>query len=536
MVAAGLTFWETRGQALYADEFGILVRYRGLDPGVLLQPQAGNLFVFSILVYKAIFAVFGAGSYVPMRVLHVLLGSTCALLFFVLARRRLGGWLALAPTVVLLFLGSSAEILATPFGSLALVSIAFGLAMFLALERGDRRGDIGAVLLLGLSLAAYSIGAAFAIGAAAEVLMRPVDRRTRMRALALVAIPVLLYGVWRLWAAHFGNSNFTLANLGELPSSLFTSFAAAVAAITGFFRDTNQGGAFTLSWGRPLAAGLAVLVVLRLRRPPPVDRRFWVLLATLLSFWALVALNLGPQRSPEASRYLYLSAALLMLALLELVRGIRFGRTAAAGLTVAVTVSLIANIVTLNEGADQFRTAAQILRADLAGAEISRARLNPETPVLQIEPVPVLRDLILPTRAYLSAADKFGSPAYTPAELAAAPELARQSADLQLARLLGLQAVPDPAGLASSEAGCRRKAASRPDANLIVRLPPGGVTVRAAPGPPVTLALRRFADGFAIQLRGLAGGAAARIPIPPDQAPQPWQLRITGSQAVSACG
>jgi hypothetical protein len=532
VAAAGLIFWETRGQALYADEFGILVRYRGIDPGVLLQPQAGNLFVVGILIYKAIFAVFGAESYLPIRVLHIVLASTCAVLFFWLARRRVGDWLALAPTVVLLFLGSASEILATPFGSLGLVSIAFGLAMFLALERGDRFGDGLAALMLTVSLAAYSIGAAFAVAAFVEVLTRDAERREKVRSWALLAIPLVLYAIWRLWAGKYGNSNFSLGNLGELPSSMFTSFAAAVGAITGLYRDTNAGGAFTLAWARPAAAGLAVLVVLRLRRGPPVDRRFWVMLAALLAFWALVALNLGPQRAPEASRYLYLSAVLMFLAGIELVRGFPFSRLAVGGIVVAVGVSLLANIVTLNEGANQFRSAAQILRADLAAAEIARDDVDPQTPILQVEPVPVLRDLILPTGAYLSAADKFGSPAYSVAELESASDLAKQSADAQLARLLGLQTVP-----ADARQPALGKCLRSTSTHFFTTVATGGITVLAEPGPPVTLELRRFAREFVVQLRGVAGGSAARISIPPDSAPEKWQLRgtSTSGQRVQLC-
>ncbi len=91
--------------------------------------------------------------------------GTCGLLFYALARTRAGAWPSLAATLVLLFLGSAWEVTATPYGSVILLPVAFGLAALVCLQRFPRRGDLLACLLLIAAVSSHSDGLAFVAGA-----------------------------------------------------------------------------------------------------------------------------------------------------------------------------------------------------------------------------------------------------------------------------------------------------------------------------------------------------------------------------------
>jgi hypothetical protein len=373
----------------------------------------------------------------------------------------------------------------------------------------------------------------------------------------VVWVPVALYAIYRLYALHYGGteSNVSQANLGSLPSAMFTELAAATASIAGLFRvPAQQGFSFDAAWGYPLGALLVGLVVLRLRGPSPVRARLWALIAALLSFWALVALNLGPLRSPEASRYVYIGGLLLLLVIIELLADRRPTGLAAVALGVALAASLVANVVALHEVAPQYRIAGRLLSADLAAVEIARHRIDPNLPVLSLPDLAVVRDLQIPSRDYLAAVDQFGSPAFSLSELRSANETPRAAADAQLVRLLDIHTEPLPSlklapgaaapalegvagGKATTAGNCVVFSPSPAAAgSIVVRAPPGGLILLATPGPPVSIALRRFADGFASgSLRSVGGGATARITIPSDAAPVPWHAQIGAAQRIEAC-
>ena len=553
--AAALTFWETRGQSLYADELTFFSSYRSWDPAVLLRPDGGHLVVTTLLAYKTLWGLFGAESYLPMRILHVVLASISGALFYQLARKRIGDYAALAPTALVLLFGSAGEIVATPFGSLAYGSIAFGLGAFLALERDDRLGDRIACLCLIGALASYSISIAFFLGAAVLIYLRgPEGRR---RSAWVLAVPVGLYIVWRLWALHFGDSgetNVSLSNLGNAPSALVTELAAASAALSGLFRVPGQQGlSFDIAWGYAVGFALAGLAALRLRSGPPMSPRFWAVLVTLLSFWLLIALNLGPLRAPDASRYFYIGGLLILLIGIELAADFRLSRLELVGIGLLLAGSLVANVVALHQTAPQYRIAGRLLRADLAAVEIARDNIDPQVPVLELPDEPVVRDLQIPAADY-SPPPTTSAPRPTrpkswrgPTTRPVRPRTFSSSGSSNCRpgwrRSPRLPGAPAPVAESvtgarvASRAGCVVITPSTPGgaASVVLRLPPGGVELRAAAGPPVTIALRRYGDGFSPPLEPVAGGAVASVAIPVDSAPQPWRAAIGAGQEVEAC-
>ena len=91
----------------------------------------------------------------------------------------------------------------------------------------------------------------------------------------------------------------------------------------------------------------------------------------------------------------------------------------------------------LKHGKNFFAEQTVITRSDTAAIEIARRTVDPE---FQLNPeiagTPTLIDIF--AGKYLTAIDEFGSPAYTTAELEAAPPVGRRQADIVLANALPL--------------------------------------------------------------------------------------------------
>jgi len=187
-----------RGQTLVVDQWAFLNVYRSWSPGVLLTPHNGHLTVFPLIVQKAMYESFGIGSHLPYQLLNSVLSGTVATLLFLLIRSRVGDLLALAAAVLMLFYGAGADPLVATSQIVNLIGLAAGLGMLLSLRRDDLRGDMGACLLLAISLASFSVGIAFAAGAVVAILLR--ESRRGLDRLWVVALPVAAYAAWFLWA------------------------------------------------------------------------------------------------------------------------------------------------------------------------------------------------------------------------------------------------------------------------------------------------------------------------------------------------
>src|SRR5581483_8510725 len=106
-------------------------------------------------VYRLFFALFGLRHYTPYRAADVALHLLCATLLYVLVRRRLGAWLALVPTALLLFMGTAAQDLLWGFQIGFLGSVAGGLGALVLIE--DRRSDALAAALLTWAIASSGV-------------------------------------------------------------------------------------------------------------------------------------------------------------------------------------------------------------------------------------------------------------------------------------------------------------------------------------------------------------------------------------------
>jgi hypothetical protein len=533
LIAVVLNFWETRGQTFYSDEWGRLFFPNSDNDSFasLLRWRSGHLVILHVLLYKGLFGVFGADSYTPFRIVEALLVGTCGLLFYALARTRAGAWPSLAATLVLLFLGSAWEVTATPYGSVILLPIAFGLAALVCLQRFSRRGDLLACLLLIAAVASHSDGLAFV--AAAAVLLAIQSGRRFLTRIWVVAVPGVLYVAWVAWyritATGPPRAPVQPHDVGEVPSTALSVCATGLSAISGFFGASGPGidGSFNLEAGYLLLGLLVIGVIWRIRSGSPPAREIWVPVVLALTFWTLLGLVRSTQRAPTESRYIYPSAVFLLLILLEFSRGIRLTpRIALIGLG-ALLISLVPNVINLHEQARQIRAASADERVELGALDL----LRDEVPAASIPYLSRKNNIlsvggegfrILPV-TYFPAFDRYGSPAYSPAQIAAAGERRRQAADRVLLKGDDLTLSSLSARASAGRHGCR-STGGQP-----IGVPATGLEIRPRRSRAnVTVAARRFATGF--QKLSLPDGSGPMVLKPgTSQEVRPWSAEVDGA-------
>jgi hypothetical protein len=537
-----LLFWGSKLTFLL-DDWEFLIYRQGFTAHAILEPHGEHISIAPILIYKALLATFGMSSAFPFRVVSTGAFLLSAVLFFALLRRRVGEWLALAATVLVLFVGAGWEDLLWSFQIGYFGSMAAGLGMLLMLEREDRRGDQLACLLLTVSIIFSSLGIPFAIAAAVLVLLQP----NRVARLYVFVLPLILYAIWYLGWGHNAESALSASNVSKTPSFVLDGIASSMASIFGLFGP----GAGGLGWGRPLAVAAIGLALWRQHRLGRVATWTWVLLALGLSFWILAGFNQIPGRTPEASRYQYIGVIFTLLFAAELMRGLRLSWEWLTVVGVAVVVITISNIGYLHAAWGSYHDISELEKADLGALEIARGTVEPSfsleeeeagTGYVHIEAGP-----------YFEARDKWGSPAYDPAELAESVPQARLAADRVLfaAERIEPESVPVSAlpsgpvqsaeagadGLVEVPAGGCVSAPSGPEAPLL-GLPPAGAYLQAGSQPVTDLRMRRYSEGeLPIDLETeIPAHGAEKLATPADGSKVPWQLQVESQAATLVCG
>jgi hypothetical protein len=556
----GLTFviaavlilaWGT-GQTFINDEWNYLVVYRGFALETLFAPQNGHLIILPRLVYKAMFATFGTSSHLPYQAVSVVFHLIVAAIFFQLVRTRVQLVVAVALTVFVALFGVCWDTLMGGYELPNLTGMAAGLGMLLALRRGTRGGDIAASLLLAASLASFSVGIAFGLGALVSIWL---GGRSQWRRVWIVLVPGALYVAWFIWARKFGQTEVTAESISAIFSGAADQIAAISAAITGLFRVPGSIGLPVVleirpDWGYPLALIFVGLIALHVRRAPR-SIYFWTVVATLIIYLALVAAGLSPARTPNSGRYVYLGGILALLLVAELAREIRWSTALGVVAFIVFGLSLMANVADFRAGGQLFRAEGETNRATLAALELSRGHIDRFRAVEDEKTAHSHADMLFPAWAYYETAEKFGSPAYSLAELEATGEQAREAADEQLFRDYEIAAQPaaspklnrhGPAPKLLAAAGGRAVGVQSclvltPDrgqaASFQIQLPPGGFDYRTTPAGEVELKVARFGELFVTALPPVTG--SAEVPIPTDASDVPWRAQLDTAAKTIAC-
>jgi hypothetical protein len=533
-VSAALTLVLTWHLTFFQDTWDYLITRRAITADTVFSPHNEHIVAIPVLIEQLFLRVFGMSTAKPEYVLLVIGLLATAYLLFVYLKRRVDPWLALFAVALLLFLGPAFEVLLWPFEICFIGSTMFGIATLLALEREDLRGDVAACGFLVASLGFSSLGIVFLVAGFVAVILGRADRRFR-RAYVFV-LPGLLFAAWYVGWGHKAESHLSVHNLLASPRYVIEGVSVTVGSLSGV-GSSPYGQPVDPAWGFALLVAMIIGLAYRQMRKPTVSPGLWPAAAALASYWFLAAFNEFPGREPTASRYQYAGAVLLFMVLANLLPGVRVGRRLLLLGAVATAAALGPNLVILNNAKDSLEEQTVFTRADTAALEIARRTVQPD---FQLNPevagTPSLVNVY--AGSYLEAVDEYGSPAYTPMELAGAPEPGRRAADVILSQALPISTATrnkayEPEFNAEN---CVALPAGSLTPTSEVRLGPGLTRIELAPGPHAGFSLRRFAVGeFPAATKGGPGGSVTILRIPRDESDRPWYLHVEASQAARVC-
>ena len=520
-LAAVVIMWMGRGVALIGDQWAWI--FAAVDPHLrdAFQNYNGHLVATTFGLYDLLPRI-SLTQFWLYRVVALVLHLAVAYLVFCLARQRIGAWAAVAPAVIVAFLGTGADAYLSGLNYNAVAATGACLGALLAFERRTSRADLAASGLLLVGLASFSNAVAFAAGVFVEALWQ----RDRRRRVWVAVLPLALYAAWRL---HWGSSS------DAAPGGAFDvarhSFRAATGAFAGLAGVQLEN--FTLKAHLPWLSAAAQVVfaflvlvtcaVFGLRRIR-IGPRLANLLVSGIVLWLLIAFARGSSQNVYASRYVYQGAVIALLIVVEVASAFDMrGRTARRLLILAVAVSVVLNVGWMAVWARHMRHVTTVTRGQLAALEIARDAAPPS-----FAPSPGFLLGQVTARDYYAAVGTFGgSPAYTTAQLRQASEEVRRAADRVLVRAFSLRfarggspahGVPPPEVEHVTSARVLRHGScltlspmgTAPVVELAVRSPSGIVLRRTprgtlvGPGAPFRRSVRDC------ELRGTAAVAASR--------------------------
>lgn len=489
-----------------------------------LAPSNGHLQILGKVLYRGLFETVGA-NYAVFRAFDVAGVMVCVGLFFELARRRVGPFVALVPCISLLFLGYAWESFLWAFDLHTIYALALGLAAVLVLQRDDRRGDISACVLLVLSVAMIELGLAFVAGVAIAVLLG----RDPLRRAWIFLVPIVLYGCWWVWSRQFEQPAIEWQNVKLIPITLGNALAAVAGSVFGLnptgpevFEPTTG----ITAWGTAIAALAVVALVWRVARGG-VPRTLWVFLAAALAYWALIALG---DRAPDSSRYIFVGALLVFLVAADALAGARIPWPATLAALAVVVLAIPANVAKLYDGREPQLNDATNTRLEYAMVELARGRVAPTYKAGDDKRVADRGGHVftsLEAGDYFAGADRFGSLAMPLDEVR---EQSVERLEIADATLVGAYRVGlDRASPPTDPQACPSSLDGRPDSTVYFSSPDGGALLGSRAKRPIKVAAGRFAEGSpGVELGELKPGAWAQVVLPRDAAPERWWLVVDG--------
>lgn len=512
--------------ARLVDFNGAVHQAGGLE--YFFAPHNGHLQVLGKLIYRGLFLTVGA-DYTVFRAMEVLAVFASVLMLFILLRRRVRPFAALIPCVLLLFFGYGEGSFLWPFNIHTIGALAFGLGALLALERGDRKGDVGACVLLVLAVATVEVGLAFTLGVAVSVLRR----EDRWRRAWIFLVPLVLFGIWWVWARKFGQSEVDLINVHRIPMSFTNALAAVLGSIFGL-NPTGEGVDPNVTGITPWSAVLAGFAVLGLAiriRLGRVPGGLWVALGVVLTYWLMITLA---NRPPDSTRYLFVGAVAIFLIAGSALRGYRIGSTALILAAIVAALAIPPNLAKFYDERRSSITDAEYTRTEYAMLELARPHVHSdyfpaEDPRVSEAGAAIFVPLSADT--YYRAADEFGGIGFSLEQIRHESLERREVADATLAGALELKLRPGAAP--ADPAACPSSLDGTPRHPVFFYADRGGVLLGSRASRPVHVGVGRFArGGEPVPLGGLAPGKWADLRIPPDSAPDRWWVTVDGPVRV----
>jgi hypothetical protein len=489
-VAFFLLLQLNEGQWFFGDEWDFLAD-RGFAEGKdgLFDPHNEHWSTIPILIYRALFAVFGVRTYLPyVVVLSLTHIATAHLLWRVMRRSDADPWVATSAVAMFLVFGPGADNLLWAFQIGFIAPVGLGLAHVLLVDHGggfDGRDVAGwgvaavALMFSGIAVPMVAVAGLVALG-----------RRGPIAFLQTAGPPAVLFSVWFLTVGSTGlehHAPATESAVALLPAYIWVGVRSSAESIAG-----SSMGALALVVavvGGLLAAGV------RDRRVPLPPLACAVGAALLFLVTGFGRTSLGVDQANSA-RYMYIAAALLLpvivLGLSEL------GRLLPGLWIVPAGLGLVAAGMVLSELQLHARAQAErdgFIREQILGAAIPERFDGPllaDTPDPRFSPNLQLAELL----AMRDSGNLPGTPRPSPAALlqaAAGLQIASRPAAPETAAG-GAQILDARKALVSTSSGCLRATGTRPQSEVTLSYAVEA-EVGIATDPPIQVQYLLVRDG-----------------------------------------
>jgi hypothetical protein len=198
VAAVPLYLWRGRDQWFYLDEWDFLAGRSAASLHDLLRPHNEHWSTVPILVYRAMWHIFGLSTYTPYQLMTIGLHLVAAcLLLVVMLRAGVWPWTATFAAALFVFLGTGHENIIWAFQIGFVASLVCGLGQLILADHDgpfDRRDAAGLVVgAIGLMCSGVSVSMVAAVGIAVFI-----RRGWRMAALHVVPLAVVFLTWWAL--------------------------------------------------------------------------------------------------------------------------------------------------------------------------------------------------------------------------------------------------------------------------------------------------------------------------------------------------
>jgi len=308
-VAGPLLVLYGRHQWFRQDEWDFVANRSLSHPSELLRAHGVGWSTLPVVVYRVLYAAVGLRSYWPYLVAVVAAHLTIVvLLWFVMRRHTVAPWVATALATVLLAFGPGWEAILWGFELTVLGALLFGLAQLLAVDRdGPLDRFDGFALAFGLAaLMCSEVGVTMVAVAAVTALVRRGWKPAALQAGVLGVIYVAWFGYAR------PSSSFDPTHQGAA-AALGSAVSWAARSVGDTFRAAGRGPLVGLVLAALLVVGLVLAwSSMPLRRFRRKGAAVAVLLAGALLGIGMLAAIERVGHAPDAGRYLYVNAALML--------------------------------------------------------------------------------------------------------------------------------------------------------------------------------------------------------------------------------
>ncbi len=283
------------------------------------SPHNGQFVAAPVLVYRAMFAIFGIGHYWPFRLVGVVFEIAMLSVGFAYLHRRVPPFLALVAVGALMADGQAWQDILWPFELTFTISLASGSGALMILDRRDRFVDAFAALCLVIAVSSSGFGLVFIAGVGVEAAWSQLAARcgtspTRsyqsppLRRIWVIVPALTLYSAWYV-SEHVHVAVFS--GIADVPRSVAQSAGYGAGTLIGLH---------AVLVGEVLAAAIGLALAMRLvldwrtaGRRGHVDCGSPDIL-DICSRWARGSVGIGA----VTSRYLQPDSLFLVLALAEL--------------------------------------------------------------------------------------------------------------------------------------------------------------------------------------------------------------------------